>query len=212
VFEIEHTLLDSIDLRPQWTVPDEMVARLSGQESSMLTTRSGVDERPPALAAARSYLEPENSVDRVVIITYPRDVYFWTRSIEHDAQLGPAFTPVGSVGERLRSYSATPARWVVIPNSLLLNDLEAILPLMPSSLLIMDHPWINPNTKRSRALLRLSQEAKNRMTLHLYPRIHVLLPALDPWDTNAAARQALCTQAQLAGDTRTSVQTITQGP
>jgi superfamily II DNA or RNA helicase len=179
----------------------DIAAALSNQTSAAIVARSGIGKMEITVAVAKTHLEAQNEVDRVVILTNNRHAYQWMREILKTTLPNDVFDSYGPAGERWRTYSAGPQRWTVAPYSLLISDADVLETIMPSSLLVIDAlPQVkNPEAQRTVATLRLAKAAARRLTLLQTPQNHsfaqwrhILTTALDPHETDLPSVQQAC--------------------
>jgi hypothetical protein len=141
------------------------------------------------------------AIERVVILTRLGGGDNWARTIAKTTGHEDVTTLTGSQGERWSTYATNPARWMVVPYSVLATDVEVILALMASSLVIIcqAHNIKNPAAARSAAALRLAEAAARRLML-LGPGC---AGSFDEW------RFLIATALAPAGDHRQALREIT---
>jgi superfamily II DNA or RNA helicase len=134
--------------------------------SGVLISRSGLGKSVVAAAVGAEILL-NTEVERVVILTPPVITHTWAHIITKTTGHEDVVTLTGSQGERWRTYANDPSRWLVVPYSVLSTDVEVMLPLMASSLVIIcqAHNIKNPRAARSAAALRLNEAANRRLML-----------------------------------------------
>lgn len=170
---------------------------LRGATSSIIMANHGQGKTDVAIAAAQAALEAPNEIEHVVVLTDPVSPEYWVSEITELTGHRDATVVKGPRGLRWRSYATVPRRWTVIPYSLVATDVEALRPLMQSSLLIIDQaPQVrNSQSARSKATARLSRSAARRLTVLPAPNYYtidewhyiVVALALDPRGDNREA-------------------------
>ena len=140
-----------------------------------------------ASETASTYLDQED-IKRVIILTRPSSLTHWSY-LTNVMGYTDVWVPSGAPGQRWRNYATCNARFFVVPYSLLSRDVEALFPLMASSLLILDDvsQLRTRNATRTNDAHRLSQCAAARLTVIQAPHQYnmdewnlLMWTALDP--------------------------------
>lgn len=194
----------------------DLVRVLSHQRSAAIVAR-GLGKMEIAIASAKSHFGGPG-IERVVILTNNHHAYQWEREILKTTLPADVYAANGTVGDRWRTYAATPARWLVVPYSLLATDADVLEAIMPSSLLLFDAlPQVrNPEAQRTIAAHRLARVAANRLTMLQTPQSHsfaqwrhILTTALDPSETDLRSIQTAARESYQMVGTNTVI-TFTQ--
>ena len=178
---------------------DRTVEHLRDVRRCVVVAHGGFDRIAVTLAlSAEALSDPTSEVQRVVILTTSALVDAWDEVIQkvtdhEDILLANRAT---TTGQRWRNYAGVPARWIVVPYTLLGADAAALLPMMANTMVIIDQAHLvqNPNAQRSVATQQLSVAANTTLML-MAPYFHyeredwarLLGLALDP--TQAHTRQ-----------------------
>ena len=194
------------------------VSRLARQQSAAFVYRPWNGALTMALAASRSHVETAPQVQRVVVLTEPTLGEDCRTQIEAFTAPENIMSRVGSVGQRWRTYATTPAQWLIVSLGVLSSDVDALLPLMPTSLLVIAPSvgLIERNLKRSQAATLLSRAAAQRLVA-LSPAFnygaddweHLMSLAFGP-DTAAYRRVTRDTLARIRHCGNNYLLTITQ--
>jgi hypothetical protein len=149
-----------------------------------------------AIATAQTHLTVD-AVERVVILTQSALAWRWADELRKTRRDDAVLLINDSPGSRWRTYATTTAKWIIVCYSFLDHDVEALTPLMATSLLIIDSATQvkNPEAARTIAAKRLSDVAARRiMVLSACNRYkpdqwsHLFRLGLDPLGT--ARREA----------------------
>lgn len=145
---------------------DRAAKHLIAATSGVLISRAGVGKSTVAAAVGAEALR-STEVERVVIIAPPYATHEWARIITHVTAHDDIIAGTTGAGERWRTYATNPSRWMVVPYSVVATDVEVMLPLMATSMIIIDqaHNVKNPAAARSGATLRLNEAAARRLML-----------------------------------------------
>jgi hypothetical protein len=106
-----------------------------------------------------------DAVDRVVILTQSALAHNWAHELKKTRRDDAVLLINDSPGSRWRTYATTPAKWIIVSYSFLDHDVEALTPLMTTSLLVIDSATQvkNPEAARTIATKRLSDVAARRL-------------------------------------------------
>lgn len=142
---------------------ERTVAHLTNQTSAIISASSDLGTMETAIAAASTHLA--DTVERVVVLTHSALVHHWSNELKETRRDAEVLPINDSPGSRWRTYATTPAKWIVVSYSFLGHDVEALTPLMASSLLIIDAATQvkNPAAARTVAAKRLSDVALRRL-------------------------------------------------
>jgi hypothetical protein len=173
---------------PRLAPYQELAARqLVDQKYSALFAVNTLANVDIASEVAATYLD-QPGIERVIILSRSSRVTNWAY-LTNSMGYTDVWVPSGAPGPRWRNYATCAARFFVVPYSLLVRDIEALLPLMPSSLLITDDVSMvrRQGSERSLDTLRLRRSASACITLVQSPHQYgadewnyLLWSALDP--------------------------------
>jgi hypothetical protein len=140
------------------------VAHLTNVTSAVLSASSSLGTLETAIAAAQTHLTA-GAVERVVILTQSALARNWAHELEKTRREDAVLLINDSPGGRWRTYATTPAKWIIVSYSFLDHDVEALTPLMTTSLLVIDSATQvkNPGAARTIAARRLSGVAARRL-------------------------------------------------
>jgi hypothetical protein len=144
---------------------ERIVAHLTGQTNAVLSASSGLGTMETAIATANTHLAA--STERVVVLTQSALAHNWAHELKKTKRDADVLLINNSPGARWRTYATTPAKWIIVCYSFLDHDVEALTPLMATSLLIIDSATQvkNPEAARTIATKRLSEAAARRLTV-----------------------------------------------
>jgi hypothetical protein len=173
-------------------------AQLMNQKYSVLLATNTLGNVDIASEVAATYLD-QPGIERVIILSRSSRVTNWaylTNTMGYD----DVWVPSGAPGPRLRNYATCAARFFVVPYSLLIRDIEALMPLMPSSLLVTNDVYEirHQGTERSLDTLRLRRTASACLTSIQSPHLYgveewnyLMWSALDPTRQDRETTRAL---------------------
>jgi superfamily II DNA or RNA helicase len=174
-------------LGPDWTNRSEQkthpvlfpfqeraISRISGKEAAILSATTGIGKTYMAIASANQALA-SHETERVLVLTHSVLTALWAREISVLAPNDDVEVITGPLGQRDHVYMTSRANWVIVPYSLLVNDVEILTHLATSSYLVIDSvsQVANPQSKRAVATKALARVAPRRLGL---------MPPSNRWD------------------------------
>lgn len=190
---------------------DQALGHLRGQRNAAVVSYSGAGKSMLALCAGANALA-DGLVERVVVLTYSARSYHVKEEVSARIGREDVLMANGPAGERWRSYHTTPARWIVVPDSMLISDADVLSALMPSSMLIIDSAAQvkNPAAARAAATRQLNENAAMSLTVlppggH-YKKAHweyLTTQAVDPHGASTTASLAMARRSRIDFDNMT---------